>query len=169
MPRYAHDYQGISARDARPRGLDPNHRDGYQGMRVRGGRGQAPYGAYRFTHAGDFEGSGGYQGRYAGDLEGGSGRQRGGYDRLLRASGTGGGGGVHDWRYDTEYLRQFNSESPRFRQDGRWGRSGRGSGSGEGARPSGYDGGFRWDYANRGMSRGGYTDSWTWGPMRGSR
>jgi hypothetical protein len=169
MPRYARDFEGIPARlEGEARGMDPNHRGGYQGMRMISGRGQAPYGWHRFTHEADFEGSGGFRGRFGG---GPSGRDdhfrnsRPRYDRDLQ-----GGGGVHDWRYDTAYLRDFNSESTRFGENGQWG-SGRGEGRGGSPGPGQgrYDGGFRWGRPQRGLNEGGYGEPWAWGPMRGSR
>lgn len=168
MPRYTDDYLGISGRPEPPRGMDPNHRDGYQGQRMRAGPGQAAYGWHRWSHPDDFDGSGGFHGHHAGESRDGRtlSRARPPYDREMR-----GGGGVHDWRYDTEYLRDFNATSTRFRDDGGWGGN-RQRGGGDGRLPSGrsaYDTGFRWRYGNRGMSRGGYSDSWSWGPMRGSR
>jgi hypothetical protein len=168
MARYASEYQGIPGWGGEPRGMDPNHRGGYQGMRMQSGPHQAPYGWHRWTHPNDFEASGGFRGRY-----GGAARETGerylnsrpSYDRDLR-----GGGGVHDWRYDTEYLRDFNAESTRFGPDGRWGvRSGAAPEESGLRQRRPYDGGFRWGRPPRGMSEGGYSEPWTWGPMRGSR
>ncbi len=164
MPRYARDFQGIPARIEGASGMDPNHRDGYHGMRMVSGRGQAPYGWHRYTHEADFEGSGGFRGRYGGGPAGRDDRfsnSRPRYDSELR-----GGGGVHDWRYDTEYLRDFNANSTRFREGGGWGAGGRPSG---GSRAGRYDGGFRWGGPQRGLSEGGYGEPWAWGPMRGAR
>jgi hypothetical protein len=50
MARYDHWYEGISARPEPPRGMDPNYRDGYRGMRMQGGPWQAEYGRYREYH-----------------------------------------------------------------------------------------------------------------------
>jgi hypothetical protein len=164
MPRYAEEYGNIPARGY-DRGMDPNHRGGYRGMRMISGPHQAAYGWHRWTHGHDFEGSGGFRGRHGRQDEGGRERFlnfRPRYDRDLR-----GGGGVHDWRYDTEYLRDFNSNSSRFEPDGRWGR---GTGPRRGAgRPSRYDGGFRWERQRGQANEAGFADSWAWGPMRGAR
>jgi hypothetical protein len=169
MPRYAEDYQGIPARIEGARGMDPNHRDGgYRGMRMTSGPHQAAYGWHRWTHEGDFETSGGFRGRYGGGPARSEDRFRNSrprYDADLR-----GRGGVHDWRYDTEYLRDFNADSVRFRDGGQWGG---GSRPGEGGKMRsarrGYDTGFRWKGAERTTSEGGYGEPWVWGPMRGAR
>ncbi|CAN5731750.1 hypothetical protein BH23GEM6_BH23GEM6_16150 [soil metagenome] len=173
MPRYANDYHGISAQPEGTRGLDPNHRGAYRGMRMQGGRGMAPYGWYRWTHETDLETSGGFRGSYGG---GAAAREerfdnfRPRYDRDL------GGAGVHDARYDTEYLRDFNSRSIRFQEDlqGSPRRENRGRYGGEyddrdSPRSRRYDNGIRRGYANRGMTEAGYAESWAWGPMRGAR
>ena len=52
MTRYEHWYVGVSARPEPPRGMDPNYRDGYRGMRMQGGAWQADYGRYREHHQG---------------------------------------------------------------------------------------------------------------------
>jgi hypothetical protein len=111
---------------------DPNWRGGtYHGMRMDGGSWQAAYGQNRFYRQADLGGAGGFDGRY--DLPNGfydgngyyheqwEGQARGAvpgrwlghprYDQDLR----GDGGGV---RYDREYLRQYNSQSPALRQGG---------------------------------------------------
>jgi|GEM_PF-6491896 len=173
MAHYAKDFQGISARPEGNRGLDPNHRGAYGGMRMEGGRSMAPYGWHRWTHQADLETSGGFRGRYGGETAPGGERFnnfRPRYDRDL------GGAGVHDARYDTAYLRDFNSRSIRFREDAqnsgsRQSRARYGSGyeGGETPRSRRYDEGIRSGYANRGMSEAGYAESWARGPMRGAR
>lgn len=170
MPRYERDYQGIPARLDENRGMDPNHRGAYRGMRMRSGPGQAAYGWHRWTHEQDLETSGGFRGTHGGGPAGSQDRFRNSrprYDRDLQ-----GGGVAHDWRYDTAYLRDFNADSIRFRDEG-WGQ-GRGRNDTAGGRSAAgsrdaYDSGFRWKGANRGMSEGGFGEPWTWGPMRGAR
>lgn len=113
-------------------GGDPNYRGGeYQGNRMRGdGRHIAPYGDHRFYHQHDLGGYGGYDGRY--DLpdgwydaegyyheayEGHGGPPRGRFvpDLPREAGPRMGEGGV---RYDREYLRQYNANSPSLRHGG---------------------------------------------------
>lgn len=152
MARYVDEYQGIAARDMRARGMDPNFRGAYGGMRMQGGPYQAQYGRYRMRHPGDFEGSGGLLG--AGERR----ISRGGFDP--------GNGGVRNLRYDRELLHDFNANSPALQRGvGRdleprrpvpravapWSRPGRAG------------------YSNRGISDGGYSEGWAWGPMRGAR
>ena len=166
MARYVDDFQGIIGHDLPGRGMDPNYRGAYGGMRMAGGGYQAAYGRYRLGHAEDFGGSGGFRGRYGGATGPGIGRPRGGgpgrYDREWS------GGGVRNIRYDRELLHEFNANSPALRRGGRydmehlrplprgvapWSR-------GRGERP---------DYSNRGVSDAGYSEGWAWGPMRGAR
>jgi len=167
MTRYQHEFMGIPAGSWTPRGMDPNYRGGYRGMRMRGDDRQAAYGWHRWTHEEDFAGSGGFLGRV---------------DRPLRPSGEGGyrrppaaydrdweGGGVRDLRRDPRAMREFNANSPALHPE-------------EGYGPARYDDfarrrgplpghyhGERFDYANRGLSSGGYGEGWAWGPMRGAR
>lgn len=187
MPRYVTDYQGISGQPERGEGMDPNHRNGYHGMRMRAHPGQAAYGWHRWTHEADLETHGGYGGRQLSgsyDRDHRSADRGSRYDLELHHAGRGRSpwpidddhlhaGGVRDLRYDDELLREFNADSIRFRNEGRYrGRGGSGrprlESGGRGGR-SAYDHGFRRGYGNRGMSDGGYTDPWTWGPMRGAR
>jgi len=111
---------------------DPNWRGGsYHGQRMDGGSWQAAYGRNRFDHQADLGGAGGFDGRY--DLPEGfydrngyyheqrEGRTQGNvpgrwlgqprYDQELRADASG-------VRYDREYLRQYNANSPALRQGG---------------------------------------------------
>lgn len=113
MARYEYDYDFFHRdsfrgfppprRDA-GRGMDPNFgRGGYRGDRMNpGDRYHAAYGRYRARHAGDLAG---YT-RYDREM-----RPRG-YDREFR---RGPDDGV---RYDAEYLRDFNAESPALRRVG---------------------------------------------------
>jgi|GEM_PF-1429784 len=112
---------------------DPNWRGGtYNGMRMQGSSRQAAYGHERFLHQADLGGAGGFDGRY--DLPEGrydaeglyheqwEGRTRGAvpgrwtghprYDQDVRRVENGG------VRYDREYLRQYNAQSPSLRQPG---------------------------------------------------
>ena len=155
MARYVDDYQGISGHRDRARGMDPNYRGGYGGMRMRAEEGQAAYGAYRVTHPQAFQGSGGVAGRYA--PRHGSGRPergQGGYDREW------GGGGVRELRRDPDAMREFNARSPMLRDRG-YDREQRPLGRGPER--------DRFGYSNRGISSAGYAESWAWGPMRGAR
>lgn len=176
MARYENEYLGYYSDAGRARGADPNHRGGnYRGMRTWGGEGQAPYGAYRMRHPQDFEGSGGRYGRYGGgpaystEFENAyGGYVSRGYDREWQ------GGGVHDPRYDVEYLRDFNAYSPRFRGYDRDQMGGRSRydlpyGGHAGDQLSARYRNYRIGYANRGLSSGGYSEGWAWGPMRGAR
>jgi hypothetical protein len=174
MSRYMKDYGGIPAKPFANQGMDPNHRNGYQGMRMYGGPRQAAYGWHRWMHERDLEMNGGFHGRHEGlaaDSPGRIGRPPRRYDQDLR-----GGGGVHDLRYETQYLRDYNADSIRFRDEGARGggrqereRSDRDAGAADRSRRRGYDTGFSRSYGNRGVSDGGYSDSWNPGSMRGRR
>lgn len=157
MARYVDDYQGISGQFERPRGIDPNYRGPYRGMRMRSEPGQAAYGRHRLTHPEDFEGSGGFLGRYG---------RRGLYTGEFEAGygGQGGGGGVRDLRRDRQALREFNANSPQLRGEQGYDRDARPRREPRFPHPR-YD---RPDYANRGIA-GGYSEGWAWGPMRGAR
>lgn len=112
---------------------DPNWRGGtYHGMRMQGSSRQAAYGQERFQRQADLGGAGGFDGRY--DLPEGhydangfyreqwEGRTRGAvpgrwlghprYDHDVRRVEDGG------VRYDREYLRQYNAQSPGLQQGG---------------------------------------------------
>lgn len=176
MARYQEDYGGIAGDLHDHRGMDPNHRGGYQGMRMHAGQRQAAYGWHRWTHPRDFHGSGGFDGRYSGDYDRSAPRRlpSHGYDREIR-----GAGGVYDLVRDPEHLRMFNSDSIRFRDEGqgaprrqtgnRYENDYRGSGAERSPAPRGYDSGLRRAYGNRGINEAGYGEAWAWGPMRGSR
>jgi hypothetical protein len=172
MPRYSSDYGGIPANPSENRGMDPNHRNGYQGMRMYGGPRQAAYGWHRWTHERDLETSGGFHGRH----EGTPGESRGQFGRPRYDQDHRGGGGVHDLRHETRYLRDYNADSIRFREEGsRAGerqqreRSNRDAVAGDRVRRRGYDTGFSRGYGNRGLSDGGYSESWTPSSARGRR
>lgn len=163
MARYEHEFMGIPGDPRGGRGMDPNHRGGYGGMRMHGDDRQGAYGWHRWTHEEDFRGSGGFLGdrdrppRLGG--EGGFRRPREEYNRGW------GSGGVRDLRHDREALREFNARSPGLRYGAEYDRPdfrrrGRGPGHFQGD---------RFDYANRGLSAGGYGEGWAFGPMRGAR
>lgn len=162
MSRYNREFMGISGHPERPGGADPNYRDGYSGVRMRGGPGQAAYGHYRWRHQGDL------------GFERGVPMHRYGYDYDLMPVDYGharrmpNGGGVHDVRYDDEFMRDFNAESPLFR-GGSWRqRRGGGAPGEQSGRTPPYDTGYRPQYGQRGMSSSGYSQPWARGPMRGN-
>lgn len=165
MARYYDDFQGIIGHDLPGRGMDPNYRGAYRGMRMGGDRYQAAYGRYRLSHADDFGGSGGFRGRY-----GVHPAPRGGWParqgRELFEQGRG-GGGVRDLRYDRELLHEFNANSPSLERGGRYDR-GHLQPLPRGAAPWSRGRG-QMGYSNRGMSDAGYSEGWAWGPMRGAR
>lgn len=169
MARYVDDYRGIIGHDVPGRGMDPNYRGGYEGMRMRGGPSQAEYGWYRALHPGDFAGAGG---------SGGFGPRRGplglppaearmGPTRGPQGPHGWGEGGVRNSRYDRELLHDFNANSPALARE-------RGRYDLEQRRPlprgvSPWRTANRPGYSNRGMSDAGYSEGWAWGPMRGAR
>lgn len=171
MARYERDFMGISANFEQARGMDPNFRGGaYGGMRTRGAPTQASYGRYRQAHADEMEGQGGpwgYSGRrgYGGDYQGYRQPPTGWrYDDRYR-----GGGGVHDVRYDREFLRDFNTESPAFRGEGHARASYERDYRERGGHPVNRDSRPATRYANRGLSTSGYSEAWARWPMRGGR
>lgn len=87
-------------------GLDPNHRDGYLGMRTEGREWQSEYARYRAHHRDDLGGYGGFWG-----LEEPSRRAPSDYGAGPGSSAAE-GGGVQDSFADLEYLKDFNAESP---------------------------------------------------------
>lgn len=166
MARYSHEFMGIRGDPRDTRGMDPNYRGGYRGMRMHGYDDQAAYGWHRWTHDEDFEGSGGYMGRSnppeRAMYEGGYRRPRGAYDR-----GWGGGGAR-----DPRFVRDFNANSPVVRYGGDYDRPRYGEEFRRRNAPQprpGHFQGERFDYANRGINSGGHSEGWAWGPMRGSR
>lgn len=115
----------------RPHALDPNWADGeYHGLRMQYQPGHAAYGFHRQTRERDLQGYGGFDGIYdegpgeydrggvfrhpyfQGRLQHGRSAEitRGGYDAVYRHVENGG------VRGDSEYLRQYNAESPALRQ-----------------------------------------------------
>jgi hypothetical protein len=155
MARYVHDFRDTTG-EARPAtGMDPNYRGRYRGMRMGAEGGQGAYGWYRWRHAGEL----GRGDRY--DRSYGPGRF---YDWEMR-----GGGGLRNPRYDREFMRGFNADSQMFRDEGR--REGRyGTDYRErGGHPIQRDVRDRFDYTNRGLSSGGYSEAWAHRPGPGSR
>lgn len=140
---YEHDFMGIPANIRGNRGMDPNHRGGYGGMRMRGDGWQAAYGEYRWRHGHELGGQHGPRGRYERDFR----PLPRGYDRGIA------GGGVRA-RRDPEMIRTFNAESEYLREGGHRDRG------------ASYDRGLRGGprhrlgndpgYTNRGLSSAGY-------------
>lgn len=162
MARYTDEYEGITGGFRPPRGLDPNYRGGYHGMRMEGGPEQAEYGRYRLRHRDDFQGVGGFDGGYSGYY--GGRRERSAPDHYPEREW----GGLRDPRYDREFIRDFNANSPVLRRGGRYGSEmerGRGPDDAPGRTHWGYDP----RYANRGLSSSGFGEGWARGPMRGAR
>jgi hypothetical protein len=171
MARYEREYQGIRGDAGQARGMDPNFRGGeYRGMPYHVEPGQAPYGSWRWHHRQDLGGSGGFRGRYDRDVRGGG--YDSGYSRDRRPEsrpreyddGVRASGGVRSFRYDRELLRDFNAASSELhRQRGDYDRGGP-------RRAMGHDPGPEAGlaYHNRGLSRGGFSESWAKGP-RGAR
>jgi hypothetical protein len=172
MASYESDYGDIRAAGGAPRGLDPNYRGGYGGMRMRGSQHQAPYGFYRQHHTAELE-----------HLES-HGRRPGPYDRELAPPRTRPDhptrydretppdGAVHDWRERPDAIRHYNANSPILRDGGRREDHQVASAGRElrrGRQPYGTDGRPRGDYGNRGLSGSGFSEPWARGPMPGSR
>lgn len=163
MARYVDDYQGIPGHATEPRGMDPNYRGGYRGMRMGADPGQGAYGWYRWRRQRDLEGEGGFAGRgspYDHGYRGGPGHF---YDWETR-----GGGGLRDPRYDRDFLRGFNAYTPDYRREGRWeGRYARDYRGPGGPIPGNER--YRSGYANRGIGSGGFSEAWQHRPAHGSR
>ena len=168
MARYIHDYQDMSGDPLPPRGMDPNYRGRYRGMRMGADPGQGAYGWYRRQHQRELEGSGGFMGQSP--PRGSS----GGYDR---EQGFGrpydwemhGGGGLRNPRYDRDFLRGFNANSQAYRGEGRHeGRYGTDYQE-RGGHPIDRDTRQRFGYANRGLSSSGFSEAWQHRPGHGSR
>jgi hypothetical protein len=100
---YARDFMGIPARLRAARGRDPNYREGYRGMRMRGEGWQAGYGEHRSRREADLEPYGGF-----GGIDGG---------RPPRGRGRPEDGGVRHPE-DPRMLRMFNSNSSGLRDPG---------------------------------------------------
>lgn len=111
MTRYIREFEGIPSEMTTPGGLDPNYRDGYQGMRMRTGPGQAAYGAYRFLHRAELGTVGGFEGIHGGrSLTPGQERLLGVGD-LVAPEDRDGAVVPTD---DPEFLRDFDSRGIRF-------------------------------------------------------
>src|SRR5690606_11067721 len=151
MARYVDDFMGIPNEYHRVRGMDPNYREHYRGMRMRGHDYQAPYGWYRARHRDALGHSAGFHGIVSWDYTGG-GYDRGyrGYDRGF---GIGDGGAVYNPYYDRHYLWDYNAYGEAIRSGG-----GRGDGYDREMRPllESVHEGYRQSYGNRGVSSGGY-------------
>lgn len=93
MTRYVDEFMGIPNEFHRARGLDPNYRQHYHGMRMRGHERQAPYGAYRARLREELGHSAGFHGIENWEYDGG------GYDRGYRGYRLPRlGPGNHPWR-----------------------------------------------------------------------
>lgn len=169
MARFVDRYQEISGHHEPPRGMDPNYRGRYRGMRMGAEPGQGAYGWYRWRHADELGGNGGFPGRSPGAKQG----RHDAYDSHLRRPRSYdwelGGGGVRDARYDRQLLHDFNANSPALRGEGRpQGRYGvdyRQRGSHPIPRPTEN----RFGYTNRGIGSAGFSESWAPSPGRGAR
>jgi hypothetical protein len=151
MARYEMDFVGTRAVFGEPRGLDPNYRGGYGGMRMRGGWGRAPYGAHRFARAADLETAGGYGGMYGGGSR--PPRPRAEWEERGR---------VRDSFRDRAMIEDFNAHSPGLARGGRPQAAGYGHELERGTR-------YRPEYSNRGTGPAGFGEGWGRGPMRGGR
>lgn len=109
MTRYEREFEGISSDAIPAEGQDPNFRDGYHGMRMTGGNGQAAYGAHRLLRRDDLESMGGYTGIHGPD---------GSTPDEDRRRDERGGGGVHRLD-DPEFLRDFDSRGIRYSDEDR--------------------------------------------------
>ena len=163
MARYVDDYQGIPGHASAPRGMDPNYRGGYRGMRMGGDPGQGAYGMYRWRHQRDLEGEGGFTGRGSPYDAGYRGGPRRFYDFETR-----GGGGLRNPRYDRDFLRGFNAYSPEYRREEGRERGYGGDYRAEGGPIPSHDR-YRFGYTNRGLGSGGFSEAWQHRPAHGSR
>jgi hypothetical protein len=161
MTRYEKDFVGIPATDVTPEGLDPNYRDGYQGMRMSAKDGQAAYGAHRLSHQRDLETAGGF-----GGVHGSNGLP---HNRSVLPP-AGHTGGVRPFS-DPELMRDFDSRGQRFATD-RYGTT-----PGDELHPADADKVEDWtlarphepDSRDRGVPPAGFSEGWARGPMPGSR
>jgi len=162
MERYEDEFMGIPGGFAEARGLDPNYRDGYGGMRMRGGNGRAAYGDHRLMRAQDLETEGGFGGihpiRDDGYLERIAGRWE---DE----------GGVGDPFANPRLLRDFNAHSPEYGppRPFRYDQEMEGSQRRMRERDWSPRRAYREGYTNRGVTDAGYSEGWAYGPMRGAR
>jgi hypothetical protein len=114
MTSYVREFMGIPAEESPPGRLDPNYRDGYHGLRMKSGPGQAAYGAYRFAHRADLGSAGGFEGVHGEDRP----RRRLPPPDAAEKSGIpeGRDGGVRSLG-DPEFLRDFDSRGIRYSAD----------------------------------------------------
>jgi hypothetical protein len=167
MTRYQRDFAGIRGA-GEARGMDPNFRNGYGGMRMGGGNGRAPYGAYRWDRARDLETWGGFEGWGPdGRGRGGAGRGRPEFHPDVEQRG-----GLRSPYGDERILREFNTRSPelsRNRGRTRYGGEMEPRERGPVDRPWSPQRDFRPEYSNRGVTDAGYSEGWARGPMPGAR
>ncbi|MQA90519.1 MAG: hypothetical protein GEU90_09815 [Gemmatimonas sp.] len=157
MARYESEFDGMPALFTQPRGLDPNFRGGYGGMRMRDVWGRAAYGDYRLRHQYELETEGGYCG-----IHRGLGGPRTRTPRAWEESG-----GLVDPRV-RRAIEEFDARGPRYAGPPR-------------QRRARYDmdistptrgrphAGYEPRYTNRGVTPGGYGVGWAYGAMPGSR
>jgi hypothetical protein len=161
MARYETEYQGIPAAFAEARGLDPNYRDGYWGMRMTGGGGRAAYGMLRARLSQDLETAGGF-----GGIHGHSDRAQ-----IRSRYGREESGGVRDPFRDLDFIRDFNARSPMYDGDRRSGERYPAGPRDQIAHERSWSPNRTEDghYGDRSISEGGYGEVWARGPMRGAR
>jgi hypothetical protein len=164
MARYVEHFGGLSAGFGEPRGMDPNYRDGYHGLRSSGGAGRAPYGMHRYDRRDDLGTMGGFGGIH------------GGPDRRPDWDGDEEGGLGRDAFRAPRLLRHYNSRSPALREiDGGYvSEELRGSrrelARGPEREPAWMpDRGYRGESTNRGVAPGGFSQSWARPGMPGGR
>jgi hypothetical protein len=169
MSRYQRDFAGIPSR-AEATGMDPNFQEGnpYGGMRMRGGRGRAAYGAHRWDREPDLETWGSFHGVHGpGRPFGGSRSRRPDPHPEWEISG-----GMRNPFTDERQQRDFDSRSRLPERSGPPPRYGRDLERREGGpidRSWSPARGFRPGYSNRGVTDAGYSEGWARGPMRGAR
>jgi len=164
MGRFQKDFAGISG-DVETRGLDPNYRGPYGGMRMEGGGGRAAYGAHRWIRSQDLETWGGFDG-----VDGGQdGRGTPELHPEWEESGSVRGPGREE-----RIIRDFNANSPELSEEVRGARDqpeaeqvrdDRGHVERDWSPPRG----FRQGYSNRGITDAGYSEGWARRTNRGGR
>lgn len=161
MERYAKDFEGIPGGFATPEGLDPNFRDGYQGMRMAAGPGQAAYGAYRLTREADLGTWGGFGGIHV----------RAYRPRLSDAViPLEGGGAVTDPFHAPRFISDFDARGYRYSPTPDSGERERtGEQLQRSRRSRSTDDLHNPEYSNHGRPPAGFGEGWARGPMRGSR